>query len=247
MIITPVVSRHPGGVVPTSLLTSPWSPVHAICVSILQFLRPFPCCWVQVVVNTFAPMASYGAVEDPARTAHSPAGLQSRRCLKTTAGIAVAAMAGFVLCLVWKNAEGAAPAPRRAPPGTQALAAAAHAAGPRQPTTVYLGNGCFWARQLALVHVEQQSAAFRHRSPGAVTALAGYAGSTRTGPDGLVCYHGGPSGTVYAGLGDCEVVQVALDSGGGDGPGGEKEEFGALLQSFFASFVSLGAGTSACV
>ena len=43
-----------------------------------------------------------------------------------------------------------------------------------------------------------------------VTALAGYAGSTCVGPGGLVCYHGGPAGTVYEGLGDCEVVQVLV-------------------------------------
>jgi hypothetical protein len=29
---------------------------------------------------------------------------------------------------------------------------------------------------------------------------------------GLVCYHGGPAGTDYAELGDCEVVQVKLAS-----------------------------------
>lgn len=76
---------------------------------------------------------------------------------------------------------------------------------------VYLGNGCFWARQFALVKVEvklrvsscfrtsshlklhaldltcscivvQQSAAFKDRTDAEVTALAGYAGSTHVGP-----------------------------------------------------------------
>ena len=75
-------------------------------------------------------------------------------------------------------------------------------------TKVYLGNGCFWARQHAFVKVEQSSAAFGDRTDALVTSLAGYAGSTRVGPRGLVCYHGGPAGTVYEGLGDCEVVQV---------------------------------------
>mmetsp|Transcript_4870 Transcript_4870/g.7155 ORF Transcript_4870/g.7155 Transcript_4870/m.7155 type:complete len:291 (+) Transcript_4870:1-873(+) len=98
-------------------------------------------------------------------------------------------------------------------------------------TMVYLGNGCFWARQYALVRVEQHSPAFRDRDDAHVTALAGYAGATALGPQGLVCYHGGPPGTLYETLGDCEVVQVALDKGA------EVVQFKALLHSFFGSFV----------
>lgn len=55
-------------------------------------------------------------------------------------------------------------------------------------------------------------------------------------PGGLVCYHGGPAGTVYEGLGQCEVVQVSLD--GKDAAA----EFRALLDSFFASFDSTASG-----
>ena len=40
---------------------------------------------------------------------------------------------------------------------------------------------------------------------------------------------------VYARLGDCEVVQVKLNRGN------EETEMKALLESYFASFVSLGA------
>jgi hypothetical protein len=40
---------------------------------------------------------------------------------------------------------------------------------------------------------------------------------------------------VYARLGDCEVVQVKLNRGH------EETEMKALLESYFASFVSLGA------
>jgi len=51
-----------------------------------------------------------------------------------------------------------------------------------------------------------------------------------------VCYHGGPAGTVYEGLGQCEVVQVALDAETA------AAEFTALLESFFASFVRTAGG-----
>ena len=51
-----------------------------------------------------------------------------------------------------------------------------------------------------------------------------------------MCYHGGPAGTVYEGLGQCEVVQVALDAEAA------AAEFTALLESFFSSFVRTDGG-----
>ena len=128
------------------------------------------------------------------------------------------AAAVVVLCVAFKDAAGGGSSssqgsyggmlesPATTGPALKARAQLSDADGVK----VYLGNGCFWARQHALVAVEQASAAFGPRSNAQVTALAGYAGSKEVGPGGLVCYHGGPSGSVYEGLGDCEVVQVAL-------------------------------------
>lgn len=75
---------------------------------------------------------------------------------------------------------------------------------------VYLGNGCFWERQWAYVEIETTD---WHRAPRNVSAKVGYAGGTRTGASGNVCYHCGLAcPDDYSTLGHAEVVQVRLDS-----------------------------------
>ena len=58
----------------------------------------------------------------------------------------------------------------------------------------------------------------------------GYAGGLFTSPEGLVCYHGGPTGSLYEDLGHAEAVQVQLDRGQ------ERVQFVALLDQYFRSF-----------
>jgi peptide methionine sulfoxide reductase MsrA len=98
-----------------------------------------------------------------------------------------------------------------------------------ESTSVWLGNGCFWHTQYDMVTVEQGSA-FRHRDDEHITSLVGYAGGLYTSPEGLVCYHGGPSGSLYEDLGHAEAVQVELDRGQ------ERAQFAALLEQYFRSF-----------
>lgn len=100
--------------------------------------------------------------------------------------------------------------------------------------SVWLGNGCFWHTQYDMVTVEQ-GAAFR-RDDEQITSLVGYAGGLYTSPEGLVCYHGGPSGSLYEDLGHAEAVQVQLDHGR------ERAQFTALLDQYFRSFESTSGG-----
>jgi len=103
------------------------------------------------------------------------------------------------------------------------------------PFRIYLGSGCFWARQKDIAKLEQGQA-FIHRALDKVTAQSGYAGATRTGPGGLVCYHGGPDGTLYSDLGYAEVVSVQVDPPPRQGP-----QMRALLQQFFTKEFTHGA------
>jgi len=96
-------------------------------------------------------------------------------------------------------------------------------------TFVYLGSGCFWESQYAYVNIEQGDA-FSSRSYKQITALVGYAGSTRKGKDGSVCYHQPDLSSDYSLLGHTEVVQVALD-----GPS-KKDQFRALVREYFRGF-----------
>ena len=98
-----------------------------------------------------------------------------------------------------------------------------------ETASVWLGNGCFWHTQYDMVEVEHGSV-FRHRDDQDITSLVGYAGGLYTSPEGLVCYHGGPSGSLYEDLGHAEAVQVQLDRGQ------ERAQFIALLDQYFRSF-----------
>merc|ERR1712146_484543 len=95
---------------------------------------------------------------------------------------------------------------------------------------VWFGEGCFWERQYSYVMLElNQTGPFkRHNS--SVTSVVGYAGAKGTGDDGLVCYATGMSNQ-YGTLGYCEAVAVKLDESN------EEEQFRALVDEFFSSFI----------
>eukprot|EP00928_Gymnodinium_smaydae_P080564 TRINITY_DN64234_c0_g1_i1.p1 TRINITY_DN64234_c0_g1~~TRINITY_DN64234_c0_g1_i1.p1 ORF type:complete len:261 (-),score=36.18 TRINITY_DN64234_c0_g1_i1:130-876(-) len=71
---------------------------------------------------------------------------------------------------------------------------------------VYFGNGCFFAHQhLFIAEFEQK---LLHRSDKDLTAVAGYAGSTKVGTNHSACYHNSLNFSDYGALGHAEVVQV---------------------------------------
>lgn len=93
---------------------------------------------------------------------------------------------------------------------------------------VFIGNGCFWHTQYDTVRIEQDPLGpFGGRSDLEVTSRVGYAGGTIASPDGRVCYHGGPSGTMYETLGHAEACLVLLDEASA------AAQFGALLEYYF--------------
>ncbi len=51
----------------------------------------------------------------------------------------------------------------------------------------------------------------RGRSAPDISAVVGYAGGTKAGPDGKVCYYYADPRTVYDSLGHAEVVKVDLE------------------------------------
>jgi hypothetical protein len=114
------------------------------------------------------------------------------------------------------------PAPSTSLPGSSLLPPNAAApsvvppnvAPPPSPGSVfvYLGNGCFWERQWAYVEIETHT---WQRAAVNVSSKVGYAGGSRAGASGRVCYHCGlmcPDD--YATLGHAEVVQARLAADG---------------------------------
>jgi hypothetical protein len=73
---------------------------------------------------------------------------------------------------------------------------------------MYLGNGCFFARQHLFVHDFEQKSLGRKSEQ--VSAIAGYAGSTRLGPKGTACYHNPQNFSDYGSLGHAEVVELVV-------------------------------------
>lgn len=112
----------------------------------------------------------------------------------------------------------------------------------RDQVDVYFGNGCFWERQYAYAMVEINSPSAEpgndefvfvpSRNYIGITAVVGYAGSTRRGADSLVCYHNqGPNpSNDYASLGYTEVTQVSLDRQL------QKQQFALFVRNFLKSF-----------
>ena len=114
------------------------------------------------------------------------------------------------------------------------IAPAAEDMANNESLSVWLGNGCFWHTQYDMVTAEQAPPFSRNFAQ--VTALVGYAGGLFTSEEGLVCYHGGPSGSLYEDLGHAEAVQVELD------PGHQRAQFASLLDKYFESFRSTSDG-----
>jgi peptide methionine sulfoxide reductase MsrA len=157
-----------------------------------------------------APDAAHPS-SDPA--AARTAGLSRRGTL--TAVVALAAAVAF-------KPRAAAAAEEAGGAGEAAAASAASGV----PQTVYFGNGCFWGRQKDFVDVEKSLG----RTPDKVSAIVGYAGGRKTGPDGKVCYYYGPGNSVYEKLGHAEVVQLELSDDA-------SSEFAAFADKYFNQFV----------
>ena len=139
------------------------------------------------------------------------AGIVSTRAIKMIA----------VFCL---TALGAPVAPRTGAAGIQGVqrhsrrnalglfaAAAASTAAPQaafaDPSVkVYFGAGCFWHVQHEFVGEEIAYG----RGPNSITAVSGYAGGQRLGPNGRVCYHNMQQFADYGSLGHAEAVQLEI-------------------------------------
>lgn len=74
-------------------------------------------------------------------------------------------------------------------------------------TDVYFGVGCFWHIQHEFVDAERT---LLGRGDHQLTSRAGYAGGTKTGSEGRVCYHNFQSIADYGKLGHGEVVGMKL-------------------------------------
>jgi hypothetical protein len=72
---------------------------------------------------------------------------------------------------------------------------------------VYLGCGCFWHVQHELVELEMS---FFNREGASITARTAYAGGTRLGPEGALCYHNFADVADYGALGHTEVVSLMV-------------------------------------
>jgi len=72
---------------------------------------------------------------------------------------------------------------------------------------VFFGQGCFWHVQHEVVKKE---ISFLGRDGSSVTALVGYAGGTKVGDKGRVCYHNIAMAPDYGSMGHTEVVNVKI-------------------------------------
>eukprot|EP01047_Picozoa_sp_COSAG01_P024336 COSAG01_NODE_1502_length_10101_cov_6.907119_4_plen_218_part_00 len=95
---------------------------------------------------------------------------------------------------------------------------------------VYFGAGCYWHTNYDM-YVAESKPPFS-RSGVQITSHIGYGGGPAPGPGGLVCYHGGPRGTLYEDLHFAESTEVVLD--------GDKatQQFKALLGAYFEEFTA---------
>lgn len=85
---------------------------------------------------------------------------------------------------------------------------------------MYFGCGCFWHVQHAFVMLEMTELCRQGEN---VTSRTAYAGSTQTGPGGLVCYHNSANTADYGALGHAEVVSFAVP----------EAAFGAVADKFW--------------
>lgn len=92
---------------------------------------------------------------------------------------------------------------------------------------LYLGNGCYWHEQHIFVETFEKDALKRKDTE--VTAMTGYAGSTKVGPGGKVCYHNGEGIADYNELGHSEAVALEVPI----------SSVGDLFSVYFKSFLEL--------
>eukprot|EP00927_Polykrikos_kofoidii_P073510 TRINITY_DN6953_c0_g2_i1.p2 TRINITY_DN6953_c0_g2~~TRINITY_DN6953_c0_g2_i1.p2 ORF type:complete len:238 (-),score=20.06 TRINITY_DN6953_c0_g2_i1:40-753(-) len=76
-----------------------------------------------------------------------------------------------------------------------------------QDLKVYFGCGCFWHVQHEFVVLETIDLC---RRDGNLSARTAYAGGTRTGEKGLLCYHNMQNTADYGALGHAEVVSLSV-------------------------------------
>jgi hypothetical protein len=74
---------------------------------------------------------------------------------------------------------------------------------------VYFGVGCSWHIQYEFIEAEQK---LLGQGDHQLTSRAGYAGGTKTGSEGRVCYHNFQSLADYGKLGHGEVVGMSPKS-----------------------------------
>jgi len=108
--------------------------------------------------------------------------------------------------------------------GCMSITAASPAATAVVP--VYFANGCYWGTQN--LFVEKFERAVLGRADTEVTSLAGYAGSSRAGPDGQLCYYNDQNISYYAALGHAEATQVQVPD----------DSLEAAFSVFFGAFTS---------
>jgi methionine-R-sulfoxide reductase len=103
---------------------------------------------------------------------------------------------------------------------------------PPPPTPVYFGAGCYWHTNYDMYVVESDPSGPFRRGFAEITSHVGYGGGPTAGAGGLVCYHGGPPGTLYEDLHFAESTEVILD---GDSQS-QTAQFNSLLAAYFEEF-----------
>merc|ERR1719198_687619 len=76
-----------------------------------------------------------------------------------------------------------------------------------KPVGVYFGCGCFWHMQHVFVEAEMKTLS---RKTDEITSRAGYAGGTKVGPGGELCYHNVKNEADYGKLGHAEVASMEI-------------------------------------
>jgi peptide methionine sulfoxide reductase MsrA len=108
----------------------------------------------------------------------------------------------------------------------QVAAAADAAAADGAMLPIYFGCGCFWHAQHEFVELERKAL---NRPDLALSSRCGYAGGTRVGSGGKVCYHNFQQVGDYGKLGHAEAVALRL-------PPSALPDFAKLYFSLFKAF-----------
>lgn len=112
------------------------------------------------------------------------------------------------------------------------LASILQASGLDESTSVrvYFGNGCFFAHQNLFIEGFERKVL--NRTDANLSAIAGYAGSPKTGPRGAACYHNPSNFSDYGRLGHAEAVEVEVPF----------KSLDAAFAVYFDSFVQVDKG-----